>query len=275
MDFLMTRTKGRGFADFIVMTSDTSFYQDINIVKGIAYNNEYKLQDGEWFVLDSFTQKSYCWNLLKAPFDSTAYSNLPRNKYPKMSCLYAVQDNTFYFQKMTNGKVLQKKLLSFSLNAEPICLNMDYAVVINDIPDAVYNSHDNKLFFRRLSDVTNIFVGIDELYKEATESETTDFLNLDLLNVDADFTADKVKTANRRRIKEAMDKYNSFTEQQKEGLHKYLQKYNTNLPYEPNTRKFKISSETELTDLLNGINQRYYTTEIDEEKRLANSVTKL
>lgn len=32
-------------------------------------------------------------------------------------------------------------------------------------------------------------------------------------------------------------------------------------------------SEKELTELLNGMNQRYYTTEIDGEKRIANSVT--
>lgn len=36
---------------------------------------------------------------------------------------------------------------------------------------------------------------------------------------------------------------------------------------------FNINSEKELTELLNGMNQRYYTTEIDGEKRIANSVT--
>lgn len=32
-------------------------------------------------------------------------------------------------------------------------------------------------------------------------------------------------------------------------------------------------SEKELTELLNGMNERYYTTEIDGEKRIANFVT--
>lgn len=32
-------------------------------------------------------------------------------------------------------------------------------------------------------------------------------------------------------------------------------------------------SEKELTELLNGMNERYYITEIDGEKRIANSVT--
>ena len=45
--------------------------------------------------------------------------------------------------------------------------------------------------------------------------------------------------------------------------------------YDATTNKFRISNEKELTELLNTLNQRYYTTEIDGEKRLANSVTKL
>ena len=38
---------------------------------------------------------------------------------------------------------------------------------------------------------------------------------------------------------------------------------------------FDIGSEKELKELIYGIEQRYYTTEIGNEKRLANSVIKL
>ena len=43
----------------------------------------------------------------------------------------------------------------------------------------------------------------------------------------------------------------------------------------PHIETPEINDENNLTDLLNVLNQRYYTTEIDDEKRLANSVTKL
>lgn len=226
-------------------------------------------------MLENFSQKGYCWDLLRNPFDATAYSNLPRNSYPNINYLYAVQERLYYFQKITKGKVLQKRLLSLTINQEPRCLDAGFVIIISDVPDAIYNSNEDRLYFRRLSDITNIFVGIDELYREATDMETTEFLGLDIIDVDADFTVDKVKTANRKRIKAAMDKYSTFTEEQKQRLHIYLQNYNSNLVYDVNTDKFKISSEKELTDLLNGINQRYYTTEIDGEKRLANSVITL
>lgn len=275
MNYWMTKTRGRGSVDFIIMTSHVGFYQQPVISNTLSYNDEYKLQDEEWFVLENFSQKGYCWDLLRNPFDATAYSNLPRNSYPNINYLYAVQERLYYFQKITKGKVLQKRLLSLTINQEPRCLDAGFVIIISDVPDAIYNSNEDRLYFRRLSDITNIFVGIDELYREATDMETTEFLGLDIIDVDADFTVDKVKTANRKRIKAAMDKYSTFTEEQKQRLHIYLQNYNSNLVYDVNTDKFKISSEKELTDLLNGINQRYYTTEIDGEKRLANSVITL
>lgn len=273
MDYLMAKTKGRGTGDFIVMTSESPFFQTPKVANSLAYNDEYKLQDNEWFVLDFFSRKNYCWELLKKPFDASAYSNLPRDYYPTISYMYVVQDGTFFFQKITNCKVLQKKVVSFSLNNEPECINMAYAIIIDMIPDAMYVVPEDKLYFRKLSDVTNIFVGIDELYKEATDEETSSFLNIEILNVCTDLTADKVKTANRRRIKAAMDRYNNFSVSQKVNLIEYLKKYNTKLRYDEGMNKFMVSSDAELTDLLNGINQRYYTAEIDGEQRLANSVT--
>nr|WP_294704497.1 hypothetical protein [Prevotella sp.] len=43
--------------------------------------------------------------------------------------------------------------------------------------------------------------------------------------------------------------------------------------YDEEPHKFNINSEKDLTELLNGMNQRYYTTVFDGEKRLANSIT--
>ena len=52
----------------------------------------------------------------------------------------------------------------------------------------------------------------------------------------------------------------------------YVGKYCSVL-YDEETHKFNITSEKDWTELLNGMNQRYYTTEFDGEKRLANSIT--
>lgn len=52
----------------------------------------------------------------------------------------------------------------------------------------------------------------------------------------------------------------------------YVGKYCPAL-YDGEIHKFNINSEKDLTELINGMNQRYYTTEFDGEKRLANSIT--
>ena len=97
---------------------------------------------------------------------------------------------------------------------------------------------------------------------------------MDIINLESDFSKDQVKTANRRRIKEATERYNNFSTEQKNRIPNYISQYCPNL-YDATTNRFRISNEKKLTELLNTLNQRYYTTEIDGEKRLANSVTKL
>lgn len=115
---------------------------------------------------------------------------------------------------------------------------------------------------------------------EPDERETNQFDDLQYIFIDdpvssiLDFSKDQVKTPNRRRIKEATERYNNFSTEQKNRIPNYISQYCPNL-YDATTNKFRISNEKELTELLNTLNQRYYTTEIDGEKRLANSVTKL
>jgi hypothetical protein len=43
--------------------------------------------------------------------------------------------------------------------------------------------------------------------------------------------------------------------------------------FDENDESFSISNEEDLKKLLYGIEQRYYTTKVGNEKRLANSIT--
>ena len=55
------------------------------------------------------------------------------------------------------------------------------SIVINFIPDAIYVKDDDILYFKKLSAISPIFKGIDELYREATEEETKEFLQNDFI----------------------------------------------------------------------------------------------
>ena len=100
-------------------------------------------------------------------------------------------------------------------------------------------------------------------------------LSLPILNVVPDFTKDKVKTANRRKIREALDMYNQYNNQQKEQLPLYMQKYCPRLSFDSVSGRFDIIDEKTLTLLLNGLCQRYYTTEISQEKKVALSTERV
>lgn len=80
-----------------------------------------------------------------------------------------------------------------ALHGEPI-------IILNNYLDAIYDIENDILYFRDLGRIKPIFKGIEELYREATQQEVTDFLSNDFLELTDEYTALKVKSANRKRI---------------------------------------------------------------------------
>lgn len=289
MDYLLAEIKGRNGGLSMVLSDKTVFEEIPNFMNARAYDDDYKLQDGEWFVVDEFSTKPYCLDILQNNFNAAEYSNLSKRLYKKIAYVISVQEDEdgneiYIFQNVTSSLLLSKqKFISFGpildiaiagvTNTDQASLvNNENILVLKELPDCYYVKADDKLYFRNLSCITSIFEGINELYNEATDEEVQTLFNMEMVALGADFGVDKVKIPNRRKIKEALARYNSFSDDRKQKLPTYVSKYCPAL-FDEETQKFNINSEKELTELLNGMNQRYYTTEIDEEKRLANSVT--
>ncbi len=146
-------------------------------------------------------------------------------------------------------------------------------ITIRDTPDAIYDKSTDRLYFHKLESITGIFTGVDQLYKEATQEETEAFLHEDFISLKDSFAADKVKTANRKRIALAAETLKKLNPDQRKKMAKYIGEYCPDLKTADS--KFEISSEQNLKMLLYGIEQRFYTTLIGDEKRLANSVISL
>ena len=270
MDFLFVKTKGRA-GTFCKVVSNQTVYDDIPVFDdNRPYNDELKLQDNQWFVLDNFSQKDYAPDLVKDAFNAVVWSQIDRADYDKIDYIVSVQDNgnKLMFQNVTTS-LIYKRQSWLSLDDQPSLLNKEHMLVIHKNADAYYLRNTDCLYFQRLSAITSIFPGINELYNEATDNEVDTALQLEMLNVAPDFTKEKVKTANRRKIKEALEMYNNYTAPQKAQLPQYLQKYCPGLAFDPVTQKFGITDEKTLTQLLNGLCQRYYTTEISNEKKVA------
>lgn len=282
MDYLIAKVK-RSNTYFIVL-SDKTVYEDIpTFDHAYEYDDDRKLYDGEWFVLGNFTDKDYCPAIAKQAFPGVGYSYLAKNKYKDIKHVISIQEKEgkhfFMFQNVTTGLIYKKyRAISWENIIRPtdqaVLIKKDGLLVLRENPDAYFCLEDNKLYFKNLSSITSIFKGINELYREATDEEVTEFMDLDVIDREDGFDNEDVKTQNRRRIKEALDRYNHFDPDKKAKMPRYIRQYCQEL-YDENTQKFRVSSEDDLTKLLNIINQRYYTTELDGEKRLANSVTVL
>lgn len=285
MDHLIAKLKGRG-TNYAKLLTDKTMYDVIpDFGQSRPYDDDYKLNDDEWFLVENFSTKAYCPDVLKKPFDILNYSFLNFASYKKIDFSIAVQGDDahriFIFQNVTPSSLYGKyKAIAWnrvhvpSDADQPNLIEQDGVFVLKNTPDCYYVKDADKLYFKNLNSITTIFNGINELYRDATDAEVDTLLAWPELQVEGGFDKSKVKTANRRKIKEAILKYNNFSEEQKRTLSTYIETYCPTL-IDQDTNKYKISSETELTAFLNSVNQRYYTTEINKTKRLANSVTEL
>jgi hypothetical protein len=270
MNHLLAKTKGRNGNFFKVISNRQIFDMPDDLNNAVEYNSDYKLEDDEWFAVTEFSEKEYCIDFLTTRFISTDYNQLARAEYTNVEYLVAYQTGVYCFQKLSSSQIIRKKY--FSISDQPDLVDSPI-IVINQVPDAIYVKDDDTLYFKRLPAITTIFKDIYELYKEATQEETEEFLQNDFINLDESFTADSVKKANRKRIAMAQETLKKFKPKEKKLIFSYIREYCADLEFDENDENFSISNEEDLKKLLYGIEQRYYTTRIGNEKRLANSIT--
>lgn len=270
MNHLLAKTKGRNADFFKVISNEEIFDLPDDLDNPKEYDSDYKLEDDEWFAIEDFSEKNYCIDFLNRRFVSTDYDQIARADYGNISYLCAYQSGIYYFQKVGTRQFISKKLLS--LNSLSITEN-EPIIIINDYADAIYNKDEDVLYFKNLPTISTIFIGIDTLYKEATQEDTEQFLQEDFIKLGDNYTAENVKKANRKRIAMAMETISHFNQQEKSTIFSYIREYCEDLDFDENDSNFTIDNEEDLKKLLYGIEQRYYTTRIGGEKRLANSVT--
>jgi hypothetical protein len=271
MNHLIVKIRGKngGFLKVLSGKSVFSLPKDLNNPK--AYEADYKLEDDQWFAIEKFSEKDYCIDLLKKRFISTEYNQITNKDYQSIEYLCSAQSGKYYFQKISPSQLIKKTWLSISKN--PKLIQDERIIVINHIPDAIYIKDKDTLYFKKLNSIASIFKGIEILYREATKEETESFLKSDFIKLGNDYSADSVKSTNRKRIAMAIEALNKFPESERKNVFSYIQEYCKKVKFENNS--FNIGTEEDLKQVLYGINQRYYTTPFGKEKRLANSVTKL
>lgn len=237
----------------------------------LGYSNETLLGDEEWFKVEKFSECEYFLEILGRKIRTTDYDSIHMNEIERIDYLCSVEDDIYCFQRIFKHNLLQRKYISLGDN---ISLKKDApCLVINKIPDAIYMQKRDTLYFKKIQTISPIFAGIYSLYKEATKEETEQFLQEDFIETVNDYNVNKVGTMNRKRIAMVMETLKKYGKKERKRLLDYTHDYYPDLEYE--NGKFSVGNETDMKYLLWGIEQRYYTTPIEKEKRVANSIVVL
>ena len=275
MHQVLAKIKGNGKKKlFKLLSNHTLFDDDLQGVNFVQFIPDHNLDEDSWFKIDDFSQQPYCIDLVKNDFVSSEYDDLDKDQFSNIAYLCAIQGNDFYFQKITPSLYVTKKWIAFGEVAE--LESNSRRLVVNTIPDAIYQKNIDRLIFRNLATISSIFKGIDELFKEATQEELESFLNVSFVELSGDYAVEKVSKPNRKRVALANSTLALMQAEDKEYMFSYITSYcKETLKFDTENKKFEINSDEELKLLLYGIEQRFYTTQIGNEKRLANSVQKL
>lgn len=257
-----------------VLSTDEVIYRRMSLLINscVPYAPSATLEEGEWFYVSEARSQGYTNELLNRQFESVDFDSLGMQDFGAIDFLFVDEYEGLYFQKVSKAKLIARK--SVLCIGEGFQYKQDRKeLVINDCPDAIYSRSEDRLYFRKLESITSIFKGIDQLFREATDEEVFDFLRNDFISLRADYDVPNVKTPNRKRIALAKNTLERLTEVDRGRIFSYIGEYCPDLSQENGT--FEIGTEDELKMLLYGIEQRFYTTLVGGEKRLANSVIPL
>jgi len=265
-----------------ILISDEEIFNLPNYyTDNIEYTSETLVDENEWYKLSSFSERPYCLNILRSPILSIDFTAFKQQDLGKIEYIFSVFGDIFCFQRITPAKQIKQKMIVFGdileienkQSFKPFSkLFNSHVLTIKNLPDAIYHKSNDTLYFRNLNDITKIFVGIDVLFREATETEVINFLGKNFIRLSAGFSSNNVKVQNRRRISAALEILSGLSAMEIKYLSNYIRNYCPNIPFD--NGQFIISSESNLKELLYGIEERYYTTTIGEERRLANSYIK-
>ena len=273
MNHLIAKRRGR-YEEYVKLLSDQKVFElPDNLENAIEYEASYMLEEDEWFIVNNFTEQQYCPDFLKLPIDSTVYPSISGADFMEIEyiCSYQ-QEDEYYFQRVYKKRYLKKRrIINFSNDVT--IKETDEGIIINDIPDALYLKSQNRLYFRKLETIAPIFKGIELLYREATRGEVEQFFEKKFVKIGDGYNSEKVGKANRHRLAIIQDTLRRLNKRQKRDLLEYTASYYPELPFDG--KAFTIRNETDLKNLLYGIEQRYYTTPVTHEKRRANSVQKI
>lgn len=248
-------------------------YESIDLAEAIEYDPN-NTEAGQWFYVPDFNNKDGFLPLLDLDFDVVDLDSLSNEQFASHNIDFiAFYDAHRYFiQKFTKGNFLKKKWFAWNGDAVQY-FEEDGLIYLNPTPNCIYDNQSHRIYFMDISKAYTLFADLKLDYKEATEAETTQMLQLDIIQTDG-FDASGVGVSNRKRITSILAKYNQYEPEKKATLKRYIRDtVGDNLPFDEVTGKFIVNNDSHLRLLLYGIQQRFYQPPLEDEVQVATSTT--
>lgn len=257
-----------------LLSTDKSIYSQSSelIQNSVPYSARTLLDEGEWYLIKNFSNTAFSIDIIENRFDPVDFDKFAVEDFSRIAYIFVEERNELYFQNITKTKLVRRKRI-VHMGEEFKYDEGALSIALNEMPDAIYVRSEDKFYFRKLASITGIFTGIDQLYREATETETESFLKRNFITLKSHFSSKQVKTANRKRIALAEDTLSCLQKTEQEKIFSYIGEYCPGLKCADGS--FEVGNENDLKMLLFGIEQRFYTTPVGNEKRIANSVIAL
>lgn len=257
-----------------IATTSEEVFPDFStcVASSLTYASGAALNEGDWFKIENASHQDFTIDLLNQMYDTPDFDSIAQGDFSKIDFLFLIRERDVFFQNILRTRLIKRKRIT-SIGGLYKFYSDQEEIIINDLPDAIFRRESDTLYFRRLESITSIFKGIDQLYREATAEETEQFLRSDFISLKEGYSTDDVKTANRKRIALAVKTLSELRPADRNNIFSYIGEYCPNLRTTENT--FAIGTEDDLKLLLFGIEQRFYTTPVGGEKRIANSVVPL
>ena len=269
--YVKLRMKGKENKYRKMVSTYEKIYADISVLVETSYDYTAgaTLENGEWFKVENASHQSYAIDIIQQNYETLDFDSLSRTDFTQIDYIFVKNGDEICFQNISKARLASKKRLgsfgeSFRYESD------SKEIIINEIPDAVYCSTTDILYFRKLEPIVGIFKGIADLYREATDVEIEQFLQNDFITLKNEYGVSSVKTANRKRIALATKTLSELSQEDRSNIFNYIGEYCPSIKTKSNT--FSVGSEDDLKMVLYGIEQRFYTTPVGGEKRIANSV---
>lgn len=247
-------------------------FRDFSFPSLIEYSPNSTVDEDQWFYITLCPDTG-----IKNPIEVCVNSNsndwiqIVQDEYEKiryLALIDKVEGRTFY-QRVPESLLIKKPRLNlFGLNDQP---NITYnpVILLNTVPDAVFEEATRRLYFKDLSKLTKIFLGIDQLFKEATEADVSNFVNSNIFSTITGFEIKKVTAPVRKKISNVQNRFENFTPDQKIEFIANTKKYLAHIPFQEG--KFMIQGNEDVRDLADALDQRFHETPITKEPRRTQS----